>query len=398
MEFNVFTIVWLSLFAPILNVLAQEVKIFFERLLYKSISLKPSDNGYNAILHYVKLHSFYIDSLQTSINDNGMNDLDTPYKSYEREYIVSPGRYYLKYGKNFYTVILRMLDSEFSDEIEISCFLSKSFDTLFEFKYAAETEYRILNKDRKDIYCFNENRYKWMFKKETKLPCMSHVVLRNDVRIKILELLDTYKMNQSKYEELMIPYKFGCILEGPHGTGKTSFAKALCSEFNFQRIYILDPTKKNIWESISDIKKNSLILVEDIDRYFDANKNQIVQSNIKDQDGNFFDLSQFLNFLDGVNSPQGCIICLTTNNIGVIPDVLLRPGRIQMHIRFSQASFQEIYDYTQMFYRDNFDEVIAHTIAKHLDNKITISELQKCYLSYINDLKNACIHILDTYQ
>lgn len=366
MAFNFITILWLSWFSSILSNVIHEIKSLIERFLYKSVLLKPYDNGYIAILQFVNKYSLYIDSLQTNQNDIDVNS-----------YVIAPGRYYVRHKNKILTIELRQC-AETCDVLKISVFLGKSFDTIFQFIEDAKEEYRKHNKNVTEIYSFDDTRCKWVFKKHTKLPNMSQVVLRDDIKTKVLQLFKTYKLNRKKYDDLMIPYKFGCILEGLHGTGKTTFAKALCSEFQFQKIYNFDPTKPHIWNCVSEINSDSLILIEDIDRHFVASSNQV------------FDMSQFLNFLDGVNSPQGCVICLTTNNIGVIPNVLLRPGRIQLQLNFTNASFDEIFEYTRMFYKETFDEVMAHNIAKHLDNKITISELQKCFLSHINDLKNAC--------
>lgn len=145
------------------------------------------------------------------------------------------------------------------------------------------------------------------------------------------------------YKKHSIPYHFGMLLYGPPGTGKSSIVKALTEEFNCYVYYIkqsefLKAFTENTGGWMSSLTANSkisFVVIEDIDRVPFCNINNTKKINGKDDElsstySSF--LGQFLNVIDGANSPSNVIWIFTTNHIDELEPALIRPGRIDLKI------------------------------------------------------------------
>ena len=74
-----------------------------------------------------------------------------------------------------------------------------------------------------------------------------------------------------------------------------------------------------------------------------------VENELK-SDADSLDLSTILNIMDGVKSSSGRIIVFTTNHPEKIDPALLRPGRIDLDVRFGELSADLVYDMCYHWY------------------------------------------------
>lgn len=158
-----------------------------------------------------------------------------------------------------------------------------------------------------------------------------------------------------------VPLKFGCLLEGPYGTGKTLLAFKLAKEAianNWIFIYLKDPTLLAETLRLSKVIDQSgngvIVFVEDIDQVTKGKRDAAMQD--------------ILNTLDGGDTKNMNVICLfTTNHIELIEPTFLRGKRIGSVISmgaldkdtartFLQVSFPE----PQYQLDSNLDEVCTH--------------------------------------
>lgn len=191
--------------------------------------------------------------------------------------------------------------------------------------------------------------------------------------------MGTFLKNEKLYERVGVTFKKGILFYGVPGTGKSSIITALAKHYGMN-LYIIDP--ENDLDDISNIRTNSIILFEDIDRYFKPVRNVKDSHDIIDYEPTF-KFEKFLNVLDGVSSPNKSIIILTANNKEVIPEVMLRAGRIDEQFEFKYCTYEQIVEYTNLFY-ENCAEEVSHTIAMKLkDVNVTISKLQSHYMKYM---------------
>lgn len=150
--------------------------------------------------------------------------------------------------------------------------------------------------------------------------------LQNDMR--------SFLENEGDYVRRGIPYHRGYMLYGPPGTGKTSVVRALAAHFGLDLWYapLGDLGKdSSLISLVNQVGPRSILLLEDID-IFHATK-------ARDDEGEGLSMAGLLNALDGVATPHGLISVMTTNDINVIDEALLRPGRVDLreHIDLPDA-------------------------------------------------------------
>jgi chaperone BCS1 len=147
------------------------------------------------------------------------------------------------------------------------------------------------------------------------------------------------------YSNRGIPYQRGYLLYGPPGTGKSSFSFSVAGQFDLD-IYILNLSSlndNNLKTLFTELPRHCVVLLEDVDaasskRTEDANTNpgQNGSSPQKPTNG-MVSLSTLLNVLDGIGSPEGRVLIMTTNHIERLDSALIRPGRADMKIEFQLA-------------------------------------------------------------
>ena len=183
-------------------------------------------------------------------------------------------------------------------------------------------------------------------------------------------------------QKMGIPYKGGLLFSGSPGTGKTSTIKAILKETNRHGIIInlsniesnkelenvfrnrkinnktydgkqlcfiledCDATKLSSIKERKDSKDESFTLITDKP---ESPKNSSSEKNLAEElktmiacQNKGFDLSCFLNILDGIIELYGVMIILSTNHPDKIDEALIRPGRIDFKYEFKKASKQII--------------------------------------------------------
>jgi hypothetical protein len=148
------------------------------------------------------------------------------------------------------------------------------------------------------------------------------VMILSDETEYALSPLKARIMHPHKCLQNGIPLKFGCILEGPYGTGKTLLAFKLAKEAirnNWSFIYLKSP--KLLADTLrmsKTLDKNGngiIVFVEDIDQVTRGDRNAALQD--------------ILNTLDGGDTKNMNVISLfTTNHINLIEPTFLRGKRI----------------------------------------------------------------------
>lgn len=162
-------------------------------------------------------------------------------------------------------------------------------------------------------------------------------------------------MNPTMCLEKGIPLKFGALLEGGYGTGKTLLAFKLAKKAvanNWMFIYLKDPKLLAEALRMSKIIDQSghgvLIFVEDIDQVTRGNRDSAMQD--------------ILNTLDGGDTKDMNVITLfTTNHIELIEPTFLRGKRVGTIISMSPLDAET----AEQFIRKSF-EIGCYTILDDL--------------------------------
>ena len=209
--------------------------------------------------------------------------------------------------------------------------------------------------------------YKWRedyWKKcgEQAVRSFDSVVLPPVTKNKIVDHIDTFLNEREWYTKHGIPYRTGIILHGIPGTGKTSLVRALCDKFD-KPLYILrlcGISDDMLEAAFSELPKNSLVLIEDIDAYSVTNKRPTsgkgkdqataVASGISELIG--LTLSGLLNAVDGIIASDGRILIATTNHIGKLDEALTRKGRFNLEVEIGHLEPGCVVEFFKNFYPD----------------------------------------------
>ena len=202
---------------------------------------------------------------------------------------------------------------------------------------------------------------------------MDSIIMDHAVKDNIISILTKFKNDKTKsfYDRIGEPWHYNMLFYGMPGTGKTSFATALCGILNIPMIkidasYLSNYGTKNESEfksllQIANEYVNCLILIDEIDLY--TYNREITE--IKDESTQKrILLSSLLEFLDRISS--GHIVIMCTNHIGRLDPALIRNGRVNKKVEFglwthdqlleklnqSHITYEEFIQYHQEHYAD----------------------------------------------
>lgn len=226
------------------------------------------------------------------------------------------------------------------------------------------------------------------------------VILSKDTKNTIIDDIEWFLDNREWYSNKDLHYHRGYLFSGPPGTGKSSLVAAVASKLNL-KIYSF-PVEKLSQEGFSDIlynvEKNSIVLIEDIDRL-----SSIVEEKMKQKKEKKIDPEELLDIMDGYSAkkqvsseqafrnllqimdgfqtPEAVIFILTANEPEKIDATLLRSGRIDKRFDFHYADswqaekmflrfFENEKDLAKQFGEKFFDYYPKDTTASQLQERL----------------------------
>ncbi|BFG39174.1 hypothetical protein CerSpe_254480 [Prunus speciosa] len=156
------------------------------------------------------------------------------------------------------------------------------------------------------------------------------IAMEPDLKRKIMKDLDRFVARREFYKKVGKAWKRGYLLYGPPGTGKSSLIAAMANHLKFD-VFDLElasiRSDSHLKSVVLSTTNRSILVIEDIDCTVHSKDNR-------------FTLSGLLNFMDGLWSSCGDerIIVFTTNHKDRLDPVLLRPGRMDVHIHMSYCT------------------------------------------------------------
>ncbi|MDR2210489.1 MAG: AAA family ATPase [Spirochaetaceae bacterium] len=229
--------------------------------------------------------------------------------------------------------------------------------------------------------------HKWFFTGDIPLRPFTSIFIDQRTIDAILYNLEKFYTSRQWYADHGIPYRYGILLSGPPGTGKTSMIKAAASYFN-KPLYILPVDRiAEIDEAFSSAYEDAILVIEDIDSAKSAQKRR------EKNDNGFFQqispgnhgldlkaesLSSILNSIDGITAKDGRVLIMSTNHKENIDPALLRPGRIDLDVEIGYITDESFRKFIRVFYEKECTEKLKHEIhvtGAQLQNECVTSHL-----------------------
>ncbi|KAI1662144.1 BCS1 N terminal-domain-containing protein [Daldinia decipiens] len=261
----------------------------------------------------------------------------------------------------------------------------------------------------------------------------STVILNERTKQNLIDDVTDYlhPATQRWYANRGIPYRRGYLLYGPPGTGKSSLSLALAGFFKM-RIYIVSlssitSNEESLASLFAELPRRCVVLLEDIDtagltHTRDENQNQsrddsenmvpgqLTTGNTNNSNGRL-SLSGLLNILDGVASQEGRVLIMTTNHLEKLDKALIRPGRVDMIVKFgladegmTSAIFRAIFarldekQEAEKAKKRAIDDARVNTLAEEFSAKMpshefSPAEIQGYLMKYKRDAEEAVANI-----
>ena len=233
--------------------------------------------------------------------------------------------------------------------------------------------------------------------------------------------------NREWYDKKGIPYTLGFLFHGPPGCGKTSSVKAIANEgkrhiinvqlseiktkSQLQHLFFNDEI--HVYNGVNTEKytipvSERLYVIEDIDAMGDTvlrrewkkptiatvpkTEEDAWLAREKESEKEVLDLAFLLNLLDGTLEANGRILIITTNYPERIDRALIRPGRIDMIVKFKKCNRAVLQEMAESFY----DQTVELPDDASLDYKWSPAEVNQILFRNFTNPTQA-IHELTTF-
>lgn len=201
-----------------------------------------------------------------------------------------------------------------------------------------------------------------------------------NIKEDILDHIDNWEKSADVFEKRGLTHKTGILVYGKPGTGKSTLAKALASELNYNLISIDSSTFDQInlielTNAINNDNMKAVIFIDEIDAIFKSREDQETTDDQKAR------VNKLLSFLDGINSPNHSIFVATTNYYNNLDAAIKRKGRFDRIIELTDINKNTAFKMCKSFGLS--DESCNNIINTYKTKSINPADLQEKIISCI---------------
>ena len=232
------------------------------------------------------------------------------------------------------------------------------------------------------------------------------------------ERVNFFLNNKSWYDERGIPYQLGLLLSGAPGSGKTSIIRAISNltkrhiiNVNFANITTATQLKNLFFNEKLSVYTDStmssfqvltiplehrIYVLEEIDAISNIVR-QRVDGETKDEPvPDELTLGEILTVLDGTLEVPGRMVIMTSNRPETLDKALIRPGRIDVSVKFGCAKRELIVEMYQSFFGTAFPQEFFLQLP---EEKLTAAEVGKVlFRNFKNPHPEIIIHDMLEYS
>jgi len=204
----------------------------------------------------------------------------------------------------------------------------------------------------------------------TKDATWNDLFLPEDIKTELKDLVENFLSSRDFYIEKKIPWKRGFLLYGQPGNGKTSIIRTIISEYNFKPVTIMPGANSETLReafSYAEEQSPSLLYIEDLDSLIE----------------NGFDVSTFLNLLDGISSKNGLLVIATANDVKKLKtNITRRPSRFDRKFDIPLPNQEMAYIYLKRWFGNIIDTKKCRDLAKCAEKyELSYAYLRELYIS-----------------
>jgi SpoVK/Ycf46/Vps4 family AAA+-type ATPase len=258
----------------------------------------------------------------------------------------------------------------------------------------------------------------------TMSPFYSNKRLSNifgDEARRIEQRIRFFVENRDWYDEKGIPYQIGILLSGVPGAGKTSIIKAIANftkrhviNVNFANIATASQLKSMFYSDRIQVYTDSsmsstqsyfipvdqrIYVLEEVDAIGNVVRSRQHNQTKQHQTDNLsqtipdeLTLADILTVMDGTMETPGRIVIMTTNHPEVLDTALIRPGRIDVHVNFGNATRETIVDMFAAYFDRLFPADLVHKIP---DSMLTPAEVGQVMFQHLHTKFDASALVQD---
>ena len=192
------------------------------------------------------------------------------------------------------------------------------------------------------------------------------VFLNDGLEDEIKDFVKTWEEKEEMFAARGLVHKTGILIHGKAGTGKTTIAKTIASEFGYNLINIASTDFDKIdtvelSEAINNEAGRHIIFIDEIDTIFQSRDDELTDDQAKRT-------TKLLTFLDGITSPNHSIFIATTNYYKRLDSAVTRKGRFDKIVELTDLDRETATRMCKSFELD--DEAINKILSASKYTKI----------------------------
>lgn len=188
---------------------------------------------------------------------------------------------------------------------------------------------------------------------------LSDVFISDDIRCELRNSISKFINNKDWFVKHNIPYHYGILLHSAPGSGKTSIARAIATEYGLD-MYVcvggevssfIDVLQRDRQTFSFDKSKPSIVLFEDIDcdESVRSRVGGVISADVALMKSKK-SIGDMLNTLDGILGLTNVIYIFTTNHADKLDPAILRPGRIDLKLHIDYVTPETFDQFLKSFY------------------------------------------------